>query len=297
VDCAMPIDHDTKHTKFQLQHLLIPLGKPLTNIQSLKIHVLSPNFFTGFLPPAPIVHAFRNLRLISLSFRLEKEDRPNLEFMGADFCYSALSKGILRDALAAAKELEDLTINFDDFGYYGSCISAKHILGDSTWPKLQALDLDCMATSQKYLLDFLERQQSLETLSLGFIMLDSGSWPETINLMHKRLTLSLFNAHGILEDVDRMYSMHLIDADLYQDDLTHFTLSEALDMYVRNVAGDSDEYYDEEDGYNPLHDDNFADPDELRDEYGPFSDDDFSDMDCQWPDDDDIDVDFDDDDE
>jgi len=276
VDCAMPVDHDTKHTKCQLEHLILPRGNPLKTLQSLEVHVLSPKFFMGFQPAAKIVEAFRNLRRIDLNFRLEKDERPDLEFMGADFCYAGLSKGILRDALAAATELEDLTINFDDFGYYGSCINVKHILGDSSWPKLKELDIDCMSTSQDYLLNVMKRQRALRRVRLGFIMLDVGLWPHTVNRMQKELKLETFYAHGILEDNERMYSMHLINADFYMDDFARFTLSEALDIYICEES----EEYDSEDVYNPLLDDAFADPEELREEFGPFSDDDGSDMDC-----------------
>ena len=72
-----------------------------------------------------------------------------------------------------------------------------------------------------------------------------------------------------------MYPMHLIDSEAYMDDFAQFTLADALDMYVTDHEDDPGE------GYNPLDDTNFADPDELRDEWGPFSEDeDFSDMDC-----------------
>ncbi|KIX05956.1 uncharacterized protein Z518_03930 [Rhinocladiella mackenziei CBS 650.93] len=273
VDCAMPIEHDTKHTKEQLRHLLFPQGQPVSTVRSLEVHVMSPKFFTGFVPCDMICQAFQNLRSIDLSFRLEKDDRIDLDIMTADRCYGELSKGYLRDALAAATELQELTINFDDFGFYGACINIKHVLGDHSWPKLTMLDLDCMSTSQEYLLAMLSRQTSLDRLRLGFITLDEGGWPQVTTAMRNDLHLSQFLAHGLLEDPDQMYPMHLIDSDVYMDDFTHFTLTAALDVYVTDQFGEMDDYH-------PLEDEVYADPDELREEFGPFADDDFSDMDC-----------------
>ncbi|EXJ89360.1 hypothetical protein A1O3_02427 [Capronia epimyces CBS 606.96] len=273
VDCAMPIEHDTKYTKEQLKHLLFPQGRPLTALHSLEVHVVSPKFFAGFMPGDLICQAFQNLKVIDLNFRLEKDDRHGLDALTADRCYGDLSKGHLQDALAAAKDLEELTINFDDFGFYGACTNMQQILGDHAWPNLTTLDLDCMSTSESYLLDMLTRQPALEKLRLGFITLEGGRWPTTTMHMRKNLTLIEFSAHGLLEDSEQMYPMHLIDAEAYILDYAHFSLAAALDLYVTDG-------YDEEDEYHPLEDSEFADPEELREEYGPFEDTDYSEMDC-----------------
>lgn len=274
VDCGMPIEHDTKHTKEQLKHLLFPQGQPVSTVRALEVHVMSPKFFTGFLPRDLICQAFKNLRTIDLNFRLEKDDRIGLDIMTADRCYADMQKGCLRDALIAAAELEELTVNFDDFGFYGACMNMRHVLGDHAWPRLKLLNLDCMSTSQEYLTNMLKKQPSLTDLRLGFMTLEDGRWPATTAMMRKDLNLKTFKAHGLLEDPDQLYPMHLLDSDAYMDDFHHFTLSEALELYV------TDEW-DDEDDYHPLEDDVFTDEESLREEFGPFAnEDDFSDMDC-----------------
>lgn len=274
VDCGMPIDCDTKYTKEQLKNLLFPQGRPLTTIRSLEVHVLSPKFFTGFIPRSLLCQAFKNLKVADLNLRLEKEDRIGLDMTTAERCYADLKKGYLRDALGAATELERLTVNFEDFGYYGACINVKHILGDHTWPNLAVLDLDCMSTTQDYLISFLKRHPTLHELCLGYMTLLEGRWTKATTIMRKDLNLTAFTTRGILEDPEQMYPMHLIDADAYMEDFHEFTMANALEIYVTDDWEEGDEYH-------PLEDEAFADEHELREEFGPFADDeDFSDMDC-----------------
>lgn len=280
IDCAMPIENDTRHTKEQLKHLLFTQGRPRSNIRELAVHVLSPKFFSGFVPRDMICAAFKSLRVVDISFRLERDDRFDFSVMTADRCYGDLRKGYLRDALGAASELQKLTINFEDYGFHGPCVDMKYIVGDHTWPKLTYLDLDTMSATEDYLISMLKRQTSLKTLKLGLITLEDGFWTHATQLMRKELHLEDFIAHGILEDPVQMYPMHFIDSDAYMDDFERHSMADALDVYV------TDEW-DEEDTYHPLEDDTFGDPDDLRDEFGPFTDDeydeldsDLSDMDC-----------------
>ncbi|EXJ72645.1 uncharacterized protein A1O5_03791 [Cladophialophora psammophila CBS 110553] len=276
-DCAMPIEQDTSFTKDQLSHLLFPRGQPLTHLGTLEVHVLSPKFFTGFVPADLICCAFQNLKVIDLNFRLEKDDRISLDIMTARRCYEDFTKnGCLRAALSAARDLEQLTINFDDYGYYGPVTSLETILGSNTWPHLSVLNVDCMTTTEDYFLRTLEGQPSLRDLRMGFMTLEEGSWPEATRRMRKDLNLNIFMACGILEDPDQMYPMHLLDTEAYVEDHHHFTLSDALALYVTDEFG-----IPEEEDYHPLLDDDFNDEETLREEYGPFADDDDpSDMDC-----------------
>ncbi|EXJ95322.1 hypothetical protein A1O1_00442 [Capronia coronata CBS 617.96] len=273
VDCAMPPESDTKYTKEQLKHLLFPRGEPLTTLRSLEVNVVSPKFFAGYLPRDLMCQAFQNLKIINLNFRLEKDDRYDLEYLTADSCYKGLNEGHLRAALAAAEGLQDLTINFDDFGFFGACTDIKHVLGDHSWPNLDTLDLDCMSATEDNLLSMLKRQPALRSLKLGFITLEEGRWPTATLQMRRDLKLTKFAAHGFLEDPDQMYPMHFIDAEAYLVDFTHSTLDAALDVYVTDS-------FDESDDYHPLEDTEFADPEDVREEYGPFDDSEFSDMDC-----------------
>ncbi|KAL6249717.1 hypothetical protein RBB50_003572 [Rhinocladiella similis] len=288
-DCAMPIEGDTKHTKEQLRHLLFPLGRPLTNLLELAVHVLSPKFFSGYMPRDMICLAFSNLKVIELGLRLERDEVVTWGDMPADTCYGDLRKGLLRDALGAATGLEKLTVNFEDYGYHGPCANMKTVLGDHSWPKLHYLDLDCLSTTQDNLLAMLKRQPSIHTFKLGFVTLEQGSWIEATRRMRKELNLAFFSAQGILEDSEQMYPMHFIDSEAYVDSFVEMTMSDSLDVYVTSRYGSNEDDEDDDDeDLHPLEHDDFGDPEELRTDYGPFSDEDSellndsddSDMDC-----------------
>ena len=274
VECSLPLEPDTRQTAEQLKALLFHQSQPLTTIRELEVHVLSPKFFAGFVPPHQLGSAFAHLTVIDLNFRLERDDRSMSHTMTAESRYGKFAKGHLREALKAATGLQKLTINFDDFGYYGPCTDLKYVLGDGVWPELHFLDLDCMTTTQEYLLDALKRQPALSKLTMGFFTLEDGLWTTATELMRKDLNLNLFVAHGILEDPERMHPMHLIDGDSYADNYVEFSLTNALDVYVTEGPPSSTDM----DDYHPLDDDNFSDPDELREEFGPY--DSFDDMDC-----------------
>ena len=223
-----------------------------------------------------ICRAFESLRVIDLNFRVEKEERLVLDTSTVARCYVDLNKGILRDALCSANDLEQLTINFDDYGYFGAVTSLENILGTKAWPKLSSLNLDCMSTTEDYLLAMLKRQPSLRELRLGFMTLVQGSWQQATTRMRKSLKLTDFVATGVLEDCSQMFPMHLLDSDAYAQDFSHITMGDALGIWVTD-----DVQVPEDDDYHPLNDEDFADEEELRDQYGPFADDeDFSDMDC-----------------
>jgi hypothetical protein len=275
-DITVPIEPDSKYTKHQLQHLLFPGGQPMTSLRVLEVHVVSPQFFTGFMPGHMLCLAFQNLRVIDLNFRLEKEDRNDLRPASRNTMYADLSKGLLRDALCAANDLEQLTINFDDFGYYGVVATVENILGTKVWPKLEMLNIDCMSTTETGLMHLLKRHPLLKDLRLGFMTFRQGHWPSAATRMRKELSLHDFVPTGIFEDPRRMYPMHHLDGDAYVQDFSHITLGEALGMWVTDGANGPDG-----DEYHPLLDDEFTDADELRDQFGPFvEDEEFSDMDC-----------------
>ncbi|ETI28008.1 hypothetical protein G647_00457 [Cladophialophora carrionii CBS 160.54] len=274
-DVTMPIGLDSKHTKDQLRHLLFPSGQPLTGLKALEVRVLTPKFFSGFLPSDMLCLAFQNLRIIDLDFRLEKDDFTPLQRSNIRQHYADLANGLLRNALCAANDLEQLTVNFDDDGYHGSVADLDKILGNKAWPKLEMLNIDCMSTTEDELMDLLNRQPSLKDLRLGFMHLREGRWLSATTSMRKELKLHDFIPTGIFEDSGQMYPMHHLDGDAYTEDFSHISLGEALGLWV--VHGTKSPGGNE---YHPLLDDNFTDPDELRDQYGPFMEDgEFSDSD------------------
>jgi len=262
IDCAMPMEGDTANSKSQLASLLLPQGKVLPTVQRLSAHLVSPRFFASFLPKDQVLNAFTNLRTIDLAFRLERTDAIDIEGRPR-LAYSPLvDTGTLRDALAAAAQLEDLTINFDDMGYYGSVVSVEDVLGGTSWPKLKHLNLDCMTTTAKSLMATLEHQPSLRYVTLGFFVLDVGFWTEITDDMKKDLKLRSFRAHGVIEDPDHMYSMQHVDVDSYIEDCYQTTLEEALNDYVCDTS------LELEDSLNPLDHNEWADLDDLRRDLG-----------------------------
>lgn len=162
LDCAMPMDQDSEHSAVQLKHLLVPTGTPLRSLRFLEVHVLSPAFFSS-TPQAVLAEVFRNLRTVSLTFRLSTTERAGIDLDSTHRCYSKLLTTHLSDALAAATELKILTINFDDFGLYVPALNVKSILGDTTWSKLRQLDLDNIYADEEYLNKALQRQPSLDS--------------------------------------------------------------------------------------------------------------------------------------
>lgn len=273
--CAMPVEHDTRHSKEQLKFLLFRQGRPVTTLEHLEAHVVSPKFFTGFLPRESLCKVFANLRIVELRLRLEKDDHRDMDLTTVERCYGGLSKGILRDCLASATNLEKLTVNFEDYGFYGPCTDVKNVIGDHSWQKLTSLDIDCMSCTQEQLMAILTRQPALHELRLGFFVLTAGKWTDTTRLMQTKLNLDMFYPSGLLEDPDSMYPMSLVETSTYMLNFAQLTLADALFLFV--TEGTSD------DSYHPLDDDEFADPEELREEFGPFSDpetDDEDPMDC-----------------
>ncbi|KIV91751.1 hypothetical protein PV10_06258 [Exophiala mesophila] len=273
--CAMPVEHDTYYSKGQLKFLLFRHGRPVTTLEHLEAHVVSPKFFTGFLPRESLCQVFANLRVIELRLRLEKDHHRDLDLTTVERCYSGLSKGILRDCLASATKLEKLTVNFEDYGFYGPCTNLKNVLGDHSWPNLTALDIDCMSATQDQLITILTRQPALRDLRLGFFVLTAGKWTDTTRQMQTKLKLDMFCPTGLLEDPDCMYPMSLIQKSTYLLNFARLTMADALSFFVTELNSNDD--------YHPLEDESFADPELLRDEFGPFSDSESEDddpMDC-----------------
>lgn len=266
----------SEQSTHQLQHLIFPKGKPLLNLKSLHVSALSPKAFMRKPFKAGAVEVFRSLEHVELIFRLEQEDRYNVNTTGIVTAYRDLTRGSLKSSLAAAKDLAHLKLNFDDLGYFGPAVHVNDILGDSVWPKLSFLDLDCMKGSEDFV-DMLKRQPSLKHLFLSFIFLENTTWPTTITKMKKTLSLSNFSTKGLLEDLNSLYNTFHIDSSLYADEHAEMSMADILDDFVTSgIWGSPD---DKDDDFHPLLDIEWAEPDMLYDLFGyPDSDISMSDM-------------------
>jgi hypothetical protein len=110
--------------------------------------------------------AFRHLRKLSLSFAPEPADRV----------IRHLKKTLAR-ILAAAKKLEELTLNFNesDISHWDWPLTA--VLGTNTWPRLRHLCISEKVMDENELTDFLYRhRQTLRSLRLYRVYFDHGNW-------------------------------------------------------------------------------------------------------------------------
>lgn len=263
---AMPVEMCSEQSIHQLQHLIFPKGKPLLNLKSLYVSALSPKAFMSKPFEAGAVEVFRSLERVELIFRLEREDRYEIHTNGVITAYKDLNRGSLRSSLAAAKDLEYLKISFDDLGYFGPAIDVKAVLGDSVWPKLCFLDLDCMRASDDFV-DMLQRQPSVKRLALSFMSLENTNWYTVLKKMRTTLSLIDFLVRGLLEDSTSVHNMVNIDKNAYVDAQVEISMADMLDDYVTqaNMLRVDD---DDDDDFNPLMDVEWADPDILYDLFG-----------------------------
>ncbi|KPI39224.1 uncharacterized protein AB675_5104 [Cyphellophora attinorum] len=277
--CTMPTGLCSKPTITQLRRLLIPNG-PLLGLQSLTVHNLSPNFFRNMSIKTHVLNVFKSLQTIRLTLRMEESQREDLQIhgVGPHAAYKTITQGYLHEALAAAQGATSILINFDDLGYYGPATTITAIIGNTVWPKLVRLDLDCIKFTQKQFLDTLKRQPKLSAVFLGFAFLLDSDWPTLLKKLkncgrNKSLALDMFETMGLLEDSDNCYPVSQIDAGAYADERMEIILSNVINDFVTTEIWDDD---DEE--FCPINSFDWQEPDELYHLYGgPESDFDYED--------------------
>lgn len=258
------MDVGSNNSSHQLRSFIFPQGIPLLNLKSLHIQGLDPKTFTACTFGGNAIDIFRSLKSLHLVFRLDSSDRLQLD-LGVRFGYDNLAQSDLKDCLAAATDLEDLLINYHDFGYYGPTMDVSKILGNTTWPKLRELNLDCMKTGDDFL-EMLQRQPVLEGLSLCFWSLDGPLWADVIEAMKSELSLKTFSATGLLEDNETTYDTTYLDKRAYD---RHGVTVSMTNMLKDFVLGNLDKT---EEGFNPLQDVMWEELEALQDGYGSFSD-------------------------
>ena len=269
LSCALPGELCSFPSIIQLRSLLLcrPGGLPLLGLQNLTVHALSPLFFKKSQPHRQHVQdVFASLKSIKLVFRLHIDQRDVIDHLGVQKAYQSLSKGFLAQALAGAKDVKTITINFDDFGYFGPTVKMQNVLGDIAWPELISLDLECIQFTEDEIIRILKRQSKLKVLQLAFACLEGSTWKELLREL-KELALMAFQATGVLEDDRGVYPTGNIDAHLYQTKHVEMTLGEKLDKFVTGALLNEDSSPVAAD-FCPLEDIDWQDPGELYLMYG-----------------------------
>ena len=225
VEFTPPFDRDTGSTIWQIRELLLGIAQSESALEKLVVSSMAPSFFQ-FLSVSDlqtIQEALGSLKYISLAFRLDEEH----EHLDDGGCFGILNRGGLRDMLAASPLLEHLSIRFDHYPE-GGVTALSNIVGNVVWPRLKALWLSQLSTTEDELMACLVRQSSLEELSIGWMTLTKGSWENTVKRMQKELSLWVADFEGFLasEDADtpefwntEMYSPMPMDDDLSDMDL------------------------------------------------------------------------------
>lgn len=115
-------------------------------------------------------------------------------------CYGYLEKGRLREFLAAAQDLTELVVKFDDHTLIGEALpQLGHIVCEFTWANLESVGLHCIQTSEENLLQFFERHAgTLSRVALETITLSTGAWTSTLQRMRRTVTLKDFDFNGDL---------------------------------------------------------------------------------------------------
>lgn len=238
---------------------------------------------------------------IRLTVRLEKSEQEALdwELLGPAAAYKTLSEGFLQKALAVAKEATTILVNFDDFGYFGPVAHIKTIMGDTVWPKLKYLNLECIKFSEDDLVNTLKRQPALKFMCLGSSYLTTSHWGGLLKKLKKAdLKLASFEVTGVLTDSQNLYVTEHIDASAYIDDRIVMEMSALIDDFVTSSkscyldprfrsGANSPEIWDTDEEFCPFDSIDWDDPDELFATYGYPED---SDMDLSDEDEEDDEI-------
>ncbi|KAI1402540.1 hypothetical protein F4819DRAFT_276391 [Hypoxylon fuscum] len=134
--------------------------------------------------------AFRRLRRISLSLSKPKKDEE----------WDILMEGNVAKVLAAATELEELTLNFT---IRSNNVPLEKYTGTHTWPCLRSLKLCEKELPQTELVGLLHRhRQTLKTLCLEEVNLEDGTWQSLVEETRQWLRLESVSFHWLGERVD-----------------------------------------------------------------------------------------------
>ena len=136
-------------------------------------------------------------RLASSPVEVNSDDHPN-----RPRCRQLVQRGRVYDVIAKASSLESLAISCDL--YIFTCPpDLKDAVRSAKWCNLRNVDLGCLEAAAGVLLAFFNRHAAtLRTLRLQRILLSSGEWTKTLEVMQKGLNLLHVDIDGSLRGAD-----------------------------------------------------------------------------------------------
>ena len=158
-------------------------------------------------------HAVRCLRTLELHITIrgdEEQDSQEFDLEEIHCCAEFLeSSGRLRDFLASAPQLENLTIQFDpDIPMPPARLS--DVVGDFLWPSLRLAAFNMISTNEEELMDFYGRHaKTLREIRIESMHLDHGSWATTFTRIRDTLSLKEATVCGNLTVEDPPESVFL----------------------------------------------------------------------------------------
>jgi hypothetical protein len=164
--------HAISIANVQLQTLSI--GCPLGNSFDELYNVYPATFV--LMSPREITHtcnAFQYLRQISLTFKCFDPREMRSHWIRGN----GVEKNVAR-TLAAAKNLEDLRLDFSEMTFKHGDFTLKEYLGPCAWPRLRSLCLrNKNVVNHEELTDLIYRHhQTLKSLNLDSIRLADANW-------------------------------------------------------------------------------------------------------------------------
>ena len=155
------------------------------------------------------------------------------------------SNSALSEFLAAAPKLKDLAIAFD--GYKPHCPAGlNQIVGDTVWPCLESIAMDCVdATFGDWNHFFKQHASTLKHVAMGTIILRNGTWIDTLEKMSQVLNLRSVDASGSLIGLNPSQHWYLGPnaCTIFSTSPTHNRTSKAVQDYL--VKGGSCPLLDE----------------------------------------------------
>ncbi|RMZ82329.1 hypothetical protein DV738_g1744, partial [Chaetothyriales sp. CBS 135597] len=226
----------------QLEQLLCIPNESVSGLTRLHAKVLDPRFFLNPATLPKLERTFASLKHLRLTFRMNYEDEEECG-ISAHPVYEQFNSSNIGRVLAAATDLEQLYISFHERG--PPIAKLDDILGNISWPKLTQLEVEFVTIdSADSLVEALQRQPSLKSLSIAWAQLLTETWATAVTNMRRKLHLDMFYAGGLLID-DTIWDTERIAADLLRESGETIQMMNALDLYVTEkgaVEGDDENF-------------------------------------------------------
>ncbi|KAL9113966.1 MAG: hypothetical protein Q9227_002100 [Pyrenula ochraceoflavens] len=235
----------------QAMQFLEALGKGESKLQSIDIGVISPRALERLqVGQWNAARCFQYAKTVRLMFRLDSESEEDLDTSDPENCYDIVKNGYLGEILATAHDLRSLSLLFLDCALQKPPnFELTGLLCHHHWSNLHELTLMSVVTTEGKLRDVLEQYAgSLDSLNLGFISLETGTWIGIFDMMMYELELQNASFWGLFTSYEdkSFWSMKWIYYETWAADQIQYSLGQALSDYVRTGA---DMFEDE---INPL---------------------------------------------